>query len=192
MVGFCSPYFSFFHVFFPLCRYGILVSDSMFVVQAIYTFVLGAVIIFTPSLDVIGVELPPKRYFANELMSVMIPQFILFPLVQVFGLWVLSEQSFYVRFTTDDPLSSAYSYEATVIQNILLAQFMIASVVSTIGPPFKYVSHVVIHSPCLAFLAASLDSVSECTSLRCKLLAARFSSRNAAPKLQMQKSPCFT
>jgi hypothetical protein len=38
---------------------------------------------------------------------------------------------------TDDPLTSAYSYEATTLQNVVLFQLITASIVCTIGYPFR-------------------------------------------------------
>ncbi len=70
-------------------------------------------------------------------MYKLVLQLILFVLFQLISLWILSSQSFYTRFETDDPLTSTYSYEATTIDTMCLAQLMIASVVSTIGEPFR-------------------------------------------------------
>lgn len=121
-----------------LFGYGLVVSDSMYFIQGLfYSALPGIAIALTPSAENLGVELPPKRYFTPWLLTQMVPQLAVFSGVQVYSLYLLSQQSFYTKYATDDPLSSTYSYEATTLQNIVLAQLMIASVVSTIGEPYR-------------------------------------------------------
>jgi len=73
--------------------------------------------------------------FSPWLLTQLLPQLLIFTGVEVYALYQLSVQSFYSRYATDDPVPSTYSYEATTLQNVVLAQLMIASVVSTIGEP---------------------------------------------------------
>jgi len=121
-----------------LFGYGLMVSDSMYFIQGLfYSAFPGIAIALTPHADSLGIELPPKRYFTPWLLTQLIPQLLVFSGVQVYALWLLSQQSFYTKYATDDPLSSTYSYEATTLANVVLAQLMIASVVSTIGEPYR-------------------------------------------------------
>ena len=121
-----------------LFGYGLMVSDSMYFIQGLfYTTLPGIAIALTPHSERLGTELPPKRYFTPWLLTQLLPQLLIFTGVQVYALYLLSVQSFYTRYATDDPLSSTYSYEATTLENVVLAQLMIASVVSTIGEPYR-------------------------------------------------------
>ena len=60
----------------------------------------------------------------------------IFPIFQYITIQVLYQQHF-TRFETDDPLVEAYAYEGSVVNIVALAQLMIASVVSTVGEPFR-------------------------------------------------------
>ena len=102
-----------------------------------YTLLPGIVITLTPAAETLSIELPPRRYVSPELLTVLISQGLIFTAFQVGALYMLAAQSFYTRYSTDDPLSSTYSYEATTLENVVLGQLMIASVVSTIGYPFR-------------------------------------------------------
>jgi hypothetical protein len=46
-------------------------------------------------------------------------------------------QDFYARYIPLNPLSETYSYEASTVDDMALAQLIIASIVSTIGEPFR-------------------------------------------------------
>ncbi len=72
-------------------------------------------------------------------MAVLLPQCVTFVIFQLLSLYVLSLQSWYEPYATDDPLNqyNTYSYEAAVLDNIVLGQLMIASIVSNIGHPFR-------------------------------------------------------
>jgi hypothetical protein len=102
-----------------------------------YTLLSGIVIALTPAADTLSIEMPPRRYFAPELLAVLIPQCLVFSGFQVAALHILASQSFYTKYSTDDPLKSTYSYEATTLENVVLGQLIIASVVSTIGSPWR-------------------------------------------------------
>ena len=63
-----------------------------------------------------------------------------FVIFQLIALKALSSQHFYSKYETDDgadALANSYAYETSVIADIGLAQVLIASVVSTIGHPFR-------------------------------------------------------
>lgn len=91
----------------------------------------------TPPASFLGVEVPPSRFLVSHQVIKLFLQIINFVAFQFMALYLLSQQEFYVKYETDDPLSESYSYEATTISNIALAQIMIASVVSSIGKPFR-------------------------------------------------------
>lgn len=100
-------------------------------------FDLGLAISLTPPASSLGVEVPPSRFLVSHQVMKLILQIINFVAFQFIALYLLSQQEFYVKYETDDPLSESYSYEASTISNIALAQIMIASVVSSIGKPFR-------------------------------------------------------
>jgi predicted P-type ATPase len=121
-----------------LYSYGLVAGDYMYLTQDLfYTLVLGLAIAMTPPSEFFSKAVPPKRFLTAYLMTKLVFQLVIFVAFQLLALYVLSLQSFYTRFETDDPLSSTYSYEATTIDTMCLAQLMIASVVSTIGEPFR-------------------------------------------------------
>jgi len=70
-------------------------------------------------------------------MFKLFSQVVCFIAFQVGALVLLNKQSWYVPYVTDDPLEDTYSYEATTISNVALGQLMIASIVATIGEPFR-------------------------------------------------------
>jgi hypothetical protein len=98
------------------CSYGLKVTDGMYFVQGfLYDVLSGIAIALNPSTDRLGPELPPHRYFTLDLMSVLIPQSLCFVGFQVLALYILSQQDFYVKYATDEPLTSGYAYETTVL-----------------------------------------------------------------------------
>jgi magnesium-transporting ATPase (P-type) len=121
-----------------LFGYGIMETDSQFTVIGFYQILVSvAILILREPSTPLSFELPPKRYFCRQIMVVLVPQFLLIPCFQLIALYVLSQQSFYVKFETDDPLTSGYAYEATVLMLMCMAQTMIAAAVSCIGAPFR-------------------------------------------------------
>ena len=114
------------------------VGNWMFLLQDLfYTLVLGVCIIYTAGASTISKELPPARFFTPYLLVKTISQMACFILFQGLALDVLMSQSWYTRYSTDDPLSETYSYEATVLMCTACAQLMMASVVSGIDEPFR-------------------------------------------------------
>ena len=121
-----------------LYQYGLVAGLYMYLIQDLfYTLVLGLAIAFNAPSDSLHCELPPKRFFNSYFMFKLFSQVVCFIAFQIGALVLLSEQSWYVPYVTDDPLTDTYSYEATTISNIALGQLMIASIVSTIGEPFR-------------------------------------------------------
>ncbi len=127
---------------FIMCCYlyyfGLRVGNYMFLIQDLfYTLVLGVCIIYTAGASTISKELPPARFFTPYLLVKTISQMVCFILFQGLALDILMSQSWYTRYSTDEPLSDTYSYEATVLMNMACAQLMIASIVSGIDEPFR-------------------------------------------------------
>lgn len=131
---------------------GLKFGDGMYIVQDLFfSLFLGLSIAYTLPQDTLDVKLPPQRYLSFGIMMKLFGQIVIFPLFQYFGLLALQTQSWYSKFTTDDPLVSSISYESTTVNAIALSQLMIASVVVTIGKPFRkpwYESKI--HWSCLA------------------------------------------
>jgi magnesium-transporting ATPase (P-type) len=120
-----------------LFGYGIMESDAQFTVLGCYQVLVSvAILVLRDPSTPLSYELPPKRYFSRQIMVVLVPQFLLIPLFQLLAIYVLSQQSWYVKYETDDPLTSGYAYEATVLMLICMAQTMISAAVSVIGAPF--------------------------------------------------------
>lgn len=121
-------------------EFGLQMSQSMYIVQGVfYSLFLMIAIIILPNRKTLSTELPPKRYFVKWLMAQLIPQVILFPLFQMAAIYLLQQQDFYVPYEADDAtlLTTAYSYEGCVIDNVVLGQYMISAIVSNIGAPYR-------------------------------------------------------
>lgn len=121
-----------------LFRYGLIPGIYMYLAEDIfYTLLLGLAISITLPSNSFTEDVPPTRFLDFYLLFKMFSQLIVFVIFQIAALWLLSSQSFYVRYETDDPLSSTYSYEATTLYCMSLFQLMAASLVSTMGEPFR-------------------------------------------------------
>jgi hypothetical protein len=70
-------------------------------------------------------------------MFKLFSQIICFIVFQIGALALLSKQNWYVPYAVDDSFTGTYSYETTTISNVALGQLMIASIVSSIGEPFR-------------------------------------------------------
>lgn len=131
---------------------GLKFGDNMYIVQDLfYSLFLGLSIAYTGPQDELDVKLPPQRYLSFGLLLKLFGQLTIFPLFQYFGLLLLRTQSWYSAYETDEPLTGSISYESTTVNAIALAQLMIASVVVTIGKPFRkpwYTSQM--HLACFA------------------------------------------
>ena len=121
-----------------LYQYGLVAGQYMYLIQDLFfTLVLGLAIAFNAPSEGLHCELPPKRFFNSYFMFKLFSQVVCFIAFQVGALVLLNKQSWYVPYVTDDPLEDTYSYEATTISNVALGQLMIASIVATIGEPFR-------------------------------------------------------
>jgi cation-transporting ATPase 13A2 len=119
-------------------RFGLIVGDYQYLIQDLFfTLVLGVVISMTPPTKTLSKELPPKRFLHPYLLAKLLVQIIIFMSFQLIALKALQNQPWYTPTHSKEPLTNTYSWEATVINNMALFQLMIASIVSTIGPPFR-------------------------------------------------------
>lgn len=113
-------------------------SDSMYVVNSIFFIqVLFLGMVLAPPHRRLEVDMLPARYLTSSLFGHMVPQLLLMAAVQFTGLVMLAQMDFYTMHTADTVGTSLdhYCYEGTVLQNLLLAQCVIACIVSHIGEP---------------------------------------------------------
>eukprot|EP00981_Chlorochromonas_danica_P013851 scaffold6925_cov248-Ochromonas_danica.AAC.13 len=123
-----------------LYAYGLKAGDYMYLMQDLfYTLVLGLAISYSEPSASLSSTLPPQRFLSPYFITKLFLQLATFISFQAIALWALSTQNFYDRYETDDPLGSSYAQEATVANDMALAQLMIASIVSSIGEPFRLV-----------------------------------------------------
>lgn len=128
-----------------LYHYGLIAGDYMYLIQDLFfTLVLGLAISYTKPCEKLSSTLPPSRFLTAYFMSRLAMFLLCFILFQILALWILSLQSFYNEYETDDPLKETYSYESSVIDTLALAQLMMASYFASIGKPFReswYTNH---------------------------------------------------
>lgn len=123
-----------------LYSYGLKAGDYMYLIQDLfYTLVLGLAISYSEPSSSLSFTLPPQRFLSPYFLTKLFSQLITFIAFQAIALGALSKQGFYDRYETDDPLTSAYAQESAVANNMALAQLMIASIVSSIGEPFRVI-----------------------------------------------------
>lgn len=117
---------------------GLVFGDYLYLVQDLFfSLVLGLTISNTGPYNKLDVKLPPITLFNKGLMIKLFLQLIIFPLVQYITLLILYSQDWFVPYKTDSPLTESYATESGVLNIIALSQLMIASVVVTIGKPFR-------------------------------------------------------
>ena len=123
---------------FSMYYYGLKVGDYMYLIQDLFfAFFLGLAISYCGPTKSLSETLPPRRFLVPYIMTRLVFNLVTYIAFQILALYVLSLQSFYTRYDTDDPLTDTYSYETSSIFNLSLSQLLIASVVSTIGYPFR-------------------------------------------------------
>lgn len=120
--------------------FGLKIGDYTYLIQDLFfTLVLALAISKTPPYDKLHKELPPQRFFTKYFIFKLFSQMICFPIFQVISIEAMKSTSWYERYEPDrdNPLQDTYAYENTVISTIGLSQIMIASIVSSIGEPFR-------------------------------------------------------
>jgi cation-transporting ATPase 13A3/4/5 len=127
---------------FTVClmyNFGLRVGDMTYLIQDLFfTLVLSLAISVTPPAKKLETELPPQKFFTRYFCFKLVSQLILFPVFQLIVLKALSRQDFYEKYEPEgDILEDTYSYETSCIAHIGLVQLMLASVISTVGHPFR-------------------------------------------------------
>jgi cation-transporting ATPase 13A2 len=123
-------------------KIGLKIGDATYLIQDLFfTLVLGLAISLTPPSDVLSKERPPPKFLNAVYAFKLFGQMLCFIAFQLIALEALKASSFYdggyVLEDDQDPLSETYSDETSVISIMGLSQVLIASVVSTIGHPFR-------------------------------------------------------
>lgn len=139
-------------------------SGSMYVMSYIFFIqFLFIGMVLAPPRPSLDVEMLPARYLSWPVVGHVVPQLALMALVQFLGLVMVSQMDFYTLHTAESVGTALdyYCYEATVLQNILLAQCIIACVVSHVGEPVTAEWHanrpfVLLVSLCSAWLLYQL------------------------------------
>jgi predicted P-type ATPase len=127
---------------FMVCQmynFGLRVGDMTYLLQDLFfTLVLSLAISVTPPAKKLETELPPQKFFTRYFCFKLITQLIVFPVFQLIVLEALSRQDFYEKYEPEgDILVDTYTYETSCIAHLGLVQIMLASVVSTVGHPFR-------------------------------------------------------
>jgi cation-transporting ATPase 13A2 len=120
---------------------GLVFGDNMYIVQDMFfSLFLGLCIANTLPDDALAPNVPPPRLFTPGLMFRLFSQLAIFPAFQAILLHLLTQQDWYTKFVVDDyvgALEVSWAPECSQLQILCLAQLMIASVVVTIGRPFR-------------------------------------------------------
>jgi cation-transporting ATPase 13A3/4/5 len=110
----------------------------MYLIQDLfYSLFLGLCIANTGPSDTLAVKLPPQSLFTKGLLVKLFAQVAIFPLFQFFTLQALYVQPWFHKIEIDDPFSTSYANESAALNIMCLGQLMIASVVVTIGEPYR-------------------------------------------------------
>jgi magnesium-transporting ATPase (P-type) len=125
-----------------LYGYGLVLGDYMYLTQDL-VFTLGCGLALSNNLpaDSLSVTMPPKRFVTKYFVVKLSLQMLCFLSFQLIAMWFLSMQPFYTKYdpvaSGDKPLTATYSFEATTIDCMALAQLSIASIAASIGLPFR-------------------------------------------------------
>jgi cation-transporting ATPase 13A3/4/5 len=123
---------------------GLIFGDYMYLIQDLfYSLFLGLAISNTPPSDTLAVKLPPQSLFSRGLMVKLFLQLGIFPAFQAITLSILYSRAWFTHFKVGDDdaafetLTESYAWEGAALNIIALSQLMIASVVVTIGEPYR-------------------------------------------------------
>lgn len=118
--------------------FGMQASAWSFLVQDLFFgLVLGIVTSYTEPTRILSVTMPPKRFLKFYLLFRLFTNLFLFIGFQSLVLYIVTVQSFYTEVESDDPFGVSYGYPTAVSQHMALGQIMMASVVASIGYPFR-------------------------------------------------------
>lgn len=125
-----------------LYGYGLVLGNYMYLTQdLVFTLGCGLALSNNMPAESLSVSMPPKRFVTKYFVVKLSLQMLCFLSFQLFSLWILSIQPFYNKYDAeaegDKPLTATYSYEATTIDCMALAQLSIASIAASIGLPFR-------------------------------------------------------
>lgn len=117
---------------------GLKFGDYMYLIQDMFfSLFLGLAIADIPPTDILSVKMPPQTLFDRGLMVKLFLQLITFPVFQYIVLAALKSQDWYTEYKTSEPLTESYAFEGAALNIMALSQLCIASVVVTIGKPFR-------------------------------------------------------
>lgn len=104
-----------------------------------YTTVLGTCLAMTQPYHRLGNLKPPERFFTKRYMLHLFAQSVVFIFFQIFALAMLMGQHWYERKHVDEDnvLTVKLTDENTVVLAVALSQYMIASIIVSVGPPFR-------------------------------------------------------
>ena len=87
----------------------------------------------------LGASKPPERFFTKRYMTHVFAQAIVFIFFQIFALGLLTSQPWYKskHIDEDNVLTVNLTDENTVVMAVALSQYMIASIIVSVGPPFR-------------------------------------------------------
>ena len=123
-----------------LYRFGLMVSNAMFVCSIAVFQGIGAMctVLSAPAVE-LAAHRPPKRYLTTWCVSQLLSQTLLAGLLHWIAIFVLLPQQTW--YTLIPPANVAdldsWGWEATVSQNMLLGQFVLSAMTSSIGMPFR-------------------------------------------------------
>lgn len=122
--------------------FGMQASAWSFLIQDLFFgLVLGIVTSYTEPTRILRMTMPPKRFLKFYLLFRLFANLFLFIGFQSLALYIVVQQSFYTEVESDDPFGESYGYPTAVAQHMALGQIMMASVVASIGYPFRRAWH---------------------------------------------------
>eukprot|EP01033_Poteriospumella_lacustris_P003949 gene3949-2808_t len=118
--------------------FGMQASAWSYLVQDLFFgLVLGIVTSYTEPTSRLSSTMPPKRFLKMYPLFRLLANLLLFIGFQNVALYVTTRQSFYSYSEADDPFGDSYGYPTAIGQHMALGQIMIASVVCSIGHPYR-------------------------------------------------------
>lgn len=115
--------------------FGYNAGEYMFLEQDLgFSLALGIAMTHTKPAEDLSIITPPKRFLKFYLVFRLVVSLLVFAVFQALVMVMLTQQSFYVYVDGD---GGSYGYQTSSAQEICLAQILIASIVSSIGPPYQ-------------------------------------------------------
>lgn len=120
--------------------FGLIPGDYMYLQQDLFfTLVLGLAISYTDSMSAeeLSKRIPPERFLTRYFLLQLGIMLFLIMSFQALSLVLLTLQSWYTPLPDSIPFQETYFFEASTLQVMALSQLMLASLLSSIGPPFR-------------------------------------------------------